>query len=243
MKRNDSTADEATRRNSWLRRWVHSLWRAVSRLRAKDSAEPRSPARTVHDPKVRYVNWWRGSALKVPEENAPSGFLGLVVAATAAVVVSAGYLVYFEVKSADTSETIVTSANESRTKTLPDGSVVSVGAGSQVRLEERERRLQLLSGQVDVTATPNVDTPFVVETRLAQATTAGATFRVTLDESMLVQVFDGDVDVSVPGKPPTTVRKGNRYRVFPERSRSVVAYERSQDLARNVAVVRSLRPS
>ncbi|MDY6947895.1 MAG: FecR domain-containing protein [Pseudomonadota bacterium] len=179
--------------------------------------------------KVTYVNWWRGSAHKTPEKRSVYEACGVIVLATAAVLVSVGSLVQFEMKRADRSETIVTSVNESRTKTRADGSQISLSPNSRAELplNESERSLRLLEGEVEVTATPNPEKPFAVATPLAEASTTGGRFRVAFDTYMTVEVYEGDVEVDEPGRPTVTVRKGSRYRVYPKHPQAAVAYQRT----------------
>lgn len=235
--------------DSWLRRWARKLLHAVFWWRAKEDTHSQSneppvgspgTAESKPDPKVLYVDFWQGSSFNAPEQERRSfgarrWVIATAVAVAAVVMVGAGgYFVYSEATPPSTSETIATSENESRIKMLEDGSVISLGANSQVHLDlqERERRLHLVKGRVDIAATRNMKRPFVVETRLARASTIGATFQVTDDINVIVEVHDGEVDVSAPGKPAMTVRKGNRYRVYEKRI--AVAYARGRDASRSI---------
>jgi transmembrane sensor len=132
---------------------------------------------------------------------------------------------------ASTDGMIATAAGESQTTTFHDGGGVSVKPNSRVLLDayESERRVELLKGEAVFTATPVPNRPLVVSTYIARASAVDATFRVALDGGMLVEVYDGQVDVAVPGRSAITLRKGNRYRVIEELSDSVVAQERGQE--------------
>jgi len=80
-----------------------------------------------------------------------------------------------------------------------------------------------LEGDAVFTAAPVANKPFVVSTLFARASTFGAMYRVALDRGMTVEVYDGEVDVAVPGMPAVTVKKGQRYRLIDERAGSIVA--------------------
>jgi transmembrane sensor len=134
---------------------------------------------------------------------------------------------------ATTDGMIATVAGESQTTTFDDGGVVSVKPNSRVLLDayESERRLDLLKGEAVFTATPVPNRPpLVVSTYIARASAVDATFKVALDGGMVVEVYEGQVDVAVPGRSAITLKKGNRYRVIEELSDSVVAQERGQEV-------------
>lgn len=192
-----------------------------------------------HHPKVRYVNWWKGSIFRTPEERRPRRVKGWVITAVAGTLFAVGagvYIAYPRVMPADTTAILTTSADESRTKRLSNGVEIKMGANSRASFDpkEGEHCLNLEKGQVDIIAAMDPSRTFAVQTRLGRATTVGATYRVTLDSSldytMLVEVYAGAVDVSVIGMPTVTVKQGNRYRVFPRRA--AVAYERAQKARR-----------
>jgi len=236
MKEGDSKAGQATQ-GSWLKRFIQRLRHALSPDRDDDGTQPPTEGRLSPEispsasrpesrpAKIIYVDW-RRETLRKPDEERPSHeAFGLVVMATAALVVATGYLAYFEMKAVDTIMTSATAASEAQTKTLPDGSVISLKPNSTVQLDayESERRVHLSKGDAVFTAAPVANKPFVVSTLFARASTVGAMFRVALDRGMTVEVYDGEVDVAVPGMPAVTVKKGQRYRVIDERAGSVVA--------------------
>jgi len=188
-----------------------------------------------HHPKVRYVDFRKGSSSKAPEQHRPRRVKGWMIAAAAGIPIAIGssvYLAYSQVEPADTSGVFATSEGESWTGRFRDGVEIKLGANSRASFDPKEGEpcLNLEEGQVEVTAAMDPNRTFAVQTQLGRASTFGATYRVSYDSSMLVEVYRGDVVVSVHGMPTVTVKEGNRYRVFPRRA--AVAYERGQDASR-----------
>lgn len=196
---------------------------------------PRKARASRRASNVIHVDWRQDSILESAEEsvNEPRRVgeaWGLAILATAAVVVAGGYFVMFEIKLASTDTMIATSANESKTHKLADGSVVSLGARSKLRFDVRRNRrhVRLLDGEAMFDVAPNMTTPFVVSTFLVDASTSmGAKFSVIIDTSVSVQVHEGVVEVSNPGAEEgamvITLKEGNSYRVPVGGFRPVVA--------------------
>ena len=167
--------------------------------------------------KVTHVNWWRGSAHKPAKRS--RRLVASSVAATA-LLLSLAFLVPFGTRDRDQSYTISTSANQSKTETLIDGSVVTLGARSRVRVEysKHRRGVHLLDGEALFAVEKDAARPFVVSTFLVDITAVGTKFGVMADTSVTVRVDEGVVEVSnpeaKPGSAVVTLKQGDdAYRV------------------------------
>lgn len=119
------------------------------------------------------------------------GATGLVLVATAAVVVSSGALVMFILNTSVSGRLITTGAYETTASQWPDGSVLSLEVESAVRVNvtEQQRSARVVRGVVTFKV-PNLTLPFMVETPLARVhVPAQALFRVA------VSAVSADVDV------------------------------------------------
>lgn len=199
---------------------------------AEEEISPSAPGFENRIDNIIYVDRWRAMPSTSSEERRSYGTSGLAIAAIVAVTMVAGAFVHVGTKQATTDGTIATAAGESQTKTLRDGTVISVKPNSRVLLDayESERRVDFVEGEAVFTAAPVPNSQLVVSTHFARVSTVDATFRVALDRGMTVEVYEGQVDVAVPGMRAVTVTKGKRFRVIAERSDSVVAQERGGEV-------------
>lgn len=114
----------------------------------------------------------------------PCAPIGLVLGATASVVLSVGAWLMLGVSASMPSNLIMTAKHEARSEQLPDGSVLTIDARStvQVNVTPRERVANVELGTVMFDVKSGL--PFAVHTFLARAlVTATAKFRVVVDES------------------------------------------------------------
>lgn len=128
-------------------------------------------------------------------------------------------------------------AKEPTTRQLPDGTRVSLDAGSMLRVgfTESRREVHLEGEALFVVATEDAKRPFVVNTFLVDiAADEKSRFAVTIDTSVEVAVYEGVVRVSErgarAGAPVITVRGGGTYRVPLERFREIVAGGRGDSM-------------
>ncbi len=94
--------------------------------------------------------------------------------------------------------TISTAKAEHRTANLFDGTDVAVGAASQISVDfsQKERRVDLTSGEAYFDVAPDPERPFVVSTPLGDVTAVGTAFNVRLASNrVVVTVTEGKVDV------------------------------------------------
>lgn len=155
---------------------------------------------------------------------------GLVLAVPATVIVIVGWLVMaLNVGSSD--RVIMTDASASASTQLSDGTVLSLGARSTVRVNETEqpRGAYIDAGEVVLAVKMDVTKPFVVKTYSANVITPGAKFRVAVDSSVEIQVYEGVVQVVPPEVTEgeshgVTLRKGSPiYRVPDKAARAMAA--------------------
>lgn len=144
--------------------------------------------------------------------------VGLIVASIAAVTVSIVLTSGVNVDSAH--RVIMTWANDQTTERLPDGTVLALDALSTVRVNitAQQRGARLMEGEVIFNVPQDATKPFVVETVAATVTAAGGKFRIGIDSSVEIEVFEGLVQVTAPGAragaPARILRKGDGvYRV------------------------------
>jgi hypothetical protein len=167
---------------------------------------------------VTHVNWWRGPPSKPSRRSYEA--IGLVIASTSAVLLSTTYWLMLVMNTSSPDRVITTGANETTTMQLPDGNVLSLGAHSTVKVEITDQywAARLIEGEGLFNVARNSRSQFVVETFLARAAgAAGAKFRVAVDSSVEVEVYEGVVRVFRRGTkaeaPVITLQKGTLYRV------------------------------
>jgi ferric-dicitrate binding protein FerR (iron transport regulator) len=176
---------------------------------------------------VTKVDFWAGSSHRAAEIRRRWQAVGLVLTATAAVTVSIGYLIVFHTNADSAGTKFETAANELRTEKLADGTGMTLGAQSNVRVEfTAERRVvQHLGGEIEFDVAEDTR-PFVVSTFLVDLS-EGTKFAVLVDTTVIVMVHEGVVRVSgrgaKPGSPGIIVKGGEIYRVPVDGFRTVVA--------------------
>jgi hypothetical protein len=154
--------------------------------------------------------------------------IGLVVTATVAMLLATGLLVVSYLNGNSASITYETASNESRTQQLEDGTVVSLGAQSKLRINfTSERRVvQQLQGEVTFDVAEDAARPFIVSTFLVDLA-QGTKFAVVVDTTVTVTVHEGILSVArrdaTPGSPEITVKRGDSYRVPVDGLRTVDA--------------------
>lgn len=103
-------------------------------------------------------------------------------------------------------ESYLTGANESRTVTLADGSVVELDHDSAIELHwtKAERRIELRQGAGRFTVAKNPDRPFIVATAVTSVRAVGTVFSVqALPGDAVVSVSEGKVKVEPVAAKPT----------------------------------------
>ncbi|MCF6404315.1 FecR domain-containing protein [Chitinophaga filiformis] len=127
-------------------------------------------------------------------------------AAAAAVLLLAGGLTYYLVNTSTPAYTEVTTAvGERKTIQLADGSQLTLNAGSIVRIPKdmgKERRLDIVDGEVFFDVKGNPAVPFIVESGPLTTTVLGTSFNVTAYKEvnrMSIAVTDGKVSVQKTG--------------------------------------------
>lgn len=125
------------------------------------------------------------------------------VAAAVLLLAGAGAAWYLlATHSTTTYTTYATRTGERKTIHLADGSVIMLNAGSTIRIPNhlaRERKLQLLDGEVFFDVNTNPDVPFIVESGPLQTTVLGTSFNVAAYKDMhtlSIGVVSGKVRVS-----------------------------------------------
>lgn len=179
-------------------------------------------------PNVTHVNWWKGSLMKPVATRGTGRIFGWSVAA--AIVMTLLMIVsQLRVNIGASDNTIATAVDKSTTRRLEDGSRVSLGAGSTLRLEftDKHRHVHLLEGKAVFEVAEDTTRPFVVNTLLVDIAATVSKFAVKIDTGVEVEVYDGSVEVLRPGaaagKPVITVRRGETLRVPMGGLRAVVA--------------------
>lgn len=169
------------------------------------------------EPNVTHVNWWRGSALQ-PEKPERRRIGGWSVAATVVVMLSAAFFLA-RMNEERPVRTVTTVANESTTRRLEDGSVISLDSQSALRVEytDLRRDVHLSQGKGMFDVVMDMKRPFVVNTELVDIAAVQSRFSVTLEAGVEVEVYEGEVAISgrgaKAGTPAVTVKKGEKYRV------------------------------
>ena len=150
---------------------------------------------------------WRPEALRVSASR--KWWLGLGGAACAA---SLAAILLLEPGLLDRSD-YRTSAGQVRDFALPDGSMMTLGGGSAVRVnyDATQRRVTLLSGEAFFRVMHNADRPFTVEAAGMTARDIGTAFDVNLAPSNLdVTVQSGAVGVTFGDAALTMLTAGER---------------------------------
>ncbi len=183
---------------SHARAWAEACraWTHLDRL-----AEMKHDERFVAAPEPRRGRWLAWSAV--------------------AAVLALGGLLWFQLSprmSVRSEPRVVTIMPEQRT--LPDGSVVELNHGSEVREEftASERRVCLVRGEARFAVTKNPARPFVVEAGGVTVRAVGTAFNVRLDRAAVeVLVTEGKVQVNAPsvsspaiGAAPAAPEIGNK---------------------------------
>jgi transmembrane sensor len=116
----------------------------------------------------------------------------------------------------------VTGTAEQRTLELPDGSEVTLAAGSAIAISYSpgERRVHLLAGEAFFQVMPNPHRPFRVAARTVETSVLGTRFGVRLDtRGATVSVETGTVEVAASGErrePAEKLGAGQSIRLSPE---------------------------
>jgi ferric-dicitrate binding protein FerR (iron transport regulator) len=211
-----------------IRRHDAELTRVLRSCRPSSKVE-RSSSNIVH------VNWGPGAPAKVESAKPRGSRVRWSIAAM--VLLTVPTLGFFSGRdegpptgqgdSSDDSLGII--AKQPRTRRLPDGSFVSLDAGSmlQVKFTNARRDVHLQGGGLfDVVLDEN--RPFIVNTYLVDiASEAASAFAVKMDTSVEVAVYRGMVEVSghgaKAGTPVIRVKSGETYRVPLDMFRTIVA--------------------
>ena len=133
-----------------------------------------------------------------------------------------------------TTETLVTKTSDFRTLQLPDGSTITLNAGSQIKYKKdfnTEHRSLTMTGEAyfDV---QNGNTPFVIQTNQGQVTVLGTSFNVrSREDGFEVGVNEGIVKVSNDSK-SVILHKGQMIGVdsnFDEKNLQNISYTNYPD--------------
>ena len=133
-----------------------------------------------------------------------------------------------------TTETLVTQTSDFQTLQLPDGSTITLNAGSQIKYKKdfnTEHRSLTMSGEAyfDV---QNGNTPFVIQTNQGQVTVLGTSFNVrSREDGFEVGVNEGIVKVSNDSK-SVILHKGQMIEVdsnFDEKNLQNISYTNYPD--------------
>ena len=133
-----------------------------------------------------------------------------------------------------TTETLVTQTTDFRTLQLPDGSTITLNAGSQIKYKKdfnTDHRSLTMTGEAyfDV---QNGNTPFVIHTNQGQVTVLGTSFNVrSREDGFEVGVNEGIVKVSNDSK-SVILHKGQMIEIdsnFDERNLQNISYTNYPD--------------
>ncbi len=133
-----------------------------------------------------------------------------------------------------TTETLVTQTTDFRTLQLPDGSTITLNAGSQIKYKKdfnTDHRSLTMTGEAyfDV---QNGNTPFVIQTNQGQVTVLGTSFNVrSREDGFEVGVNEGIVKVSNDSK-SVILHKGQMIEVdskFDEKNLQNISYTNYPD--------------
>jgi transmembrane sensor len=197
-------------------------------FRRLDDWLTRSIRRGIPDPSnVTHVDFRRGASRVPPPRQVRHRIVSWGVAAAAAATLPV--IFFLASTSGERADREVTTAHEVKTQRLEDGSEVSLGADSTLRVQftDRRRLVQLPHGQATFNVAMDRKRPFVVSTVLVDIAAVESTFAVSIDTSVEVMVYEGTVAITAreakAGAAAVTVKKGERYRVPVEGLRTIVA--------------------
>jgi ferric-dicitrate binding protein FerR (iron transport regulator) len=149
----------------------------------------------------------------------------MVAAVILAGIVSAGYFIFFQPPAYTE---IITANGERRTIQMEDGSRLSLNAGSSIRISKdfsRERKLNIVDGEIFVEVKGDMQKPFIVESGPLVTTVLGTSFHVSAYEAihkMSVGVVSGKVSVQAGGD-VNILEKGRELVYDRQKGRSQVA--------------------
>lgn len=129
---------------------------------------------------------------------------------------------------------IVTEASEWRNKRLSDGTHVTIGPRTHLRVTmgERARKIDLSSGEALFEVAHDAERPFIVHTGKADVRALGTVFAVSdLRGKMLVTVARGDVAVTQSGRAAVRVSDGQQGAVIENQPAVVTVVDPSVELA------------
>lgn len=205
---------------AWLARARHHVDEFLF-LRRLDDRMTRLLRAKRDQSNVTHVNFWRGSSLYQPETPARRHVGGWNIAVMILVMLPAIFLLA-TLNEEPPGRTVTTTAHESKTRQLEDGSLVSLRSSSTLRVEftDLRRDVHLSRGQATFDVVMDMKRPFVVSTAMVDIAAVESKFSVNIDSGVEVMVYEGIVAISgrgtKAGAPVVTVKKGERYRVSVE---------------------------
>nr|WP_315234348.1 FecR domain-containing protein [uncultured Albidiferax sp.] len=157
-----------------------------------------------------------------PTKNPPTGRRSKRVAAVLALVLALvlpGWLVWQAYPPSYIAADLRTGTGQCQTRTLADGSRITLGSGSAVDLhfDPQRRSLVLLQGEILVEVAPDAQRPFVVETAQGRIRALGTRFSVeSQPDSTLLTMLESSVWVQTAaqtGSEGTAIQAGQRVRI------------------------------
>ena len=176
---------------------------------------------------VTHVDFWRGSSLYPPMQGRRR--IGVWSVAATAFAILCAIFISVRMSSQSSDRWVTTAPHEVKTQQLDDGSEVSLGADSTLRVQftDVRRDVQLSQGNAMFDVMMDMKRPFVVSTSVVDIAAVESRFSVTIDTSVEVRVYEGMVAISgrgmKAGAAVVTVKKGETYRVPVAGSREMVA--------------------
>lgn len=167
---------------------------------------------------------WDRPLSEVPRASPPSDLVdesrreafGVMMTASAAVLVTGGCLWKAIDDHLNPSLTIRTSIGESKRHLLYGGVIAWLGARTTLQVDGRGKheRVTLLEGEAMFDVPAGLDRPFEMLTYLARANAAVCSrFVVVVDTSVMFAVHDGQIAVTGRGrKQPINLKQGMKYR-------------------------------
>jgi len=192
------TIDEARELEAWLAvdparqaafESVQIMWAASEAIRT--------------DPSVMAI---REEALKRRRPAWRGAMGGAIAAGLAALVVTGAVVTGQDNGLSGGPRTFSTSAGQTSTFTLPDGSKVTLDEGSVLRTHETARRrdMELVRGRAFFRVAKDPSRPFVVAARGRTVTAVGTAFDVSLEASRVrITLLEGKVKVDAPVRAST----------------------------------------
>lgn len=228
--------DDESRFQQWLGADpVHHLAYADAEALWADCAEVPRPERVgVSDPAPAAAPVMKPAS--GPTAGAWPGWArGWPVGLAACLLASAGgWYAWFQTPRHDVS--VVTAPGETRQLTLPDGSLVDVNVGTDVRVRYfvGRREVQLNRGEAFFTVAPDAGRPFTVDSGRSRTTVTGTRFNLRADPGRLVvKVLDGQVRVQPDRDTPAA--QGRPVILGPLQTVSVDAVSSRPEVGRVVA--------